>query len=45
MEVVTARPVARVDRESLVRDVPRGLERQVCAMSVMGIDLNSARQA
>lgn len=34
-----------IDVEGLVRDVPRGLETQVYAMSVMGIDLDNQNEA
>lgn len=45
MEFVNAQLVARVDIEGLARDVPRGLEQQIYAMSVMAIDLDSAKEA
>lgn len=34
-----------LDIEGLVRDVPQGMEQQVYAMSVMGIDLDSSTEA
>lgn len=35
----------RIDVDELARDVPRGLEQQVYAMSIMGIDLDNQNEA
>lgn len=35
----------RIDIDDLARDVPRGLEQQVYAMSLMGIDLDNQKEA
>ena len=35
----------RIDINDLARDVPRGLEQQVYAMSLMGIDLDNQKEA
>lgn len=44
-EFVQSEMQRRIDVKDLARDVPRGLEQQVYAMSVMGIDLDNQNEA
>lgn len=44
-DFVHAEMQRRIDVNDLARDVPRGLEQQVYAMSVMGIDLDNQNEA
>ena len=45
MEFVNAELTAPVDIDGLARQIPKGLEQQVYLMSVMGIDLDSQKEA
>jgi uncharacterized membrane protein YebE (DUF533 family) len=45
LEFVNREPSSPVDVQALVRQVPKGLENQIYAVSVIGIDLDSQKEA